>query len=472
MQRLSSQDSVFVSGEASGWPLHMGSVVLLDPSRLPDGLDVTRVRALMAARLPQLSVFRRTLVRVPAGLDRPAWTESAEIDLEEHIRAARVPSPGGPRELADLVAELYTPPLDLSRPLWQIWVIEGVQGDRVAMLIKLHHSLVDGVRGREIQQIMYDVTPDAPFVRDGDSEPADGSDSSRWRMLAGSAGTLLATPVRLARTVRHLAGAVTRIGDASVHHQLSGLSMPLTAPRTAFNAPISARRGFSYGTVPLGPIKRMARAESATVNEVVLLLLGGALRRYLAERDDLPAKTLIAAVPIGVEGQTQTGAATGNAWEAMITSLATDVDDPVERLHAITRSSRAGKNAQSALGHDLWADLLDLPPVLVGLAARGYAGLHLARVHPTVVNLIVSNVRGAPMPLYFAGARLEALYPMGPIADGMGLNVTLLSYRDGLDFGFTTCPDLVPDPWLLVEALQAEAAELSERYPAASGSVV
>ena len=470
MQRLSSQDSVFVSGEASGWPLHMGSLALLDPSGLADGLDVTRVRALLAARLPQLSVFRRRLVRVPAGLDRPVWTESSEVDLEEHVRAARVPSPGGPRELADLVAELYTPPLDLDRPLWQIWVIEGLEGGRAAMLVKLHHSLVDGIRGREIQQVMYDLAPDAPFARDGDPPSYDDAGPSRWRMLAETAGYLLDAPLRLARTARHLAGAVTRVGDATVHRQLSGISMPLTAPRTLFNASISTRRTFSYGTVPLGPVKRMAKAESATVNEVVLLLLGGALRRYLAEHGDLPDKSLIAAVPIGVEGQTQTGAASGNAWEAMIISLATHLEDPVERLHAITRSSRAGKNAQSALGHDLWADLLDLPPVLVGLAARGYAGLHLARAHPTVVNLIVSNVRGAPVPLHFAGARLDALYPMGPIADGMGLNVTLLSYRDGLDFGFTTCPDLVPDPWRLVEALQAETAGLSERYPAASGS--
>lgn len=470
MQRLSSQDSVFVSGEASGWPLHMGSVAVLDPAGLPGGLDVHRVRELFAARLPHLPVFRRRLVRVPAGLDRPAWTDAAEVDLDDHVRAARVPAPGGPRELADLVAELFTPALDLTRPLWQVWVIEGVADDRVAILFKLHHALVDGIRGREIQEIMYDLAPDAPFIRDGEPTASDGAGAAWWRLLAGSAGTALATPLRLARTAGHLAGAATRIGDASVHRRLSGLSMPLTAPRTVFNSPISTRRVFSYGTVPLGPVKRMARTESATVNEVVLLLLGGALRRYLTAHDDLPAKSLIAAVPIGVEGQTGTGAGSGNAWEAMITSLATDLDDPVERLHAITRSSRAGKNAQSALGHDLWTDLLDLPPVLVGLAARGYAGFHLARAHPAVVNLIVSNVRGAPVPLYFAGARLEALYPVGPIADGMGLNVTLLSYRGGLDFGFTTCPDLVPDPWLLVEALQAEAAGLSERYPTASVS--
>ena len=149
----------------------------------------------------------------------------------------------------------------------------------------------------------------------------------------------------------------------------------------------------------------------------------------------------------------------------MITSLGTDVADPVERLHGIARSTRAGKNAQHAMGHELWPDLLDLPPVLVGVVARGYAGLRLVSLHPPVVNLIVSDLRGADVPLWFAGARMVANYPMGPIADGMGLNVTVLSYRDALDFGLSICPDLLEDPWALVEALRAESDELGRRYP-------
>lgn len=466
MERLSSQDALFVYGEGSGWPLHMGSVAVLDPSDVPGGFGVEQVRALLAARLTHLPVLRRRLVRVPAGLDRPVWVEDTELDLDEHVRSIRVPAPGGPRELAALVAELHTPHVDLQHPPWTFWLIEGLADGTVVLYAKLHHSLIDGVRGQQVQAVMYDLSPDAPLVRPhGEGTIVDAGELSRGRLMTGTAAHLALLPLRLARTARHLIEATARLGGTVARQRGSGMTMPLTAPRTHFNAPVSTRRAFSYGSVPLAPVRRMARAEDATVNDVVLMLLGGALRRYLAAQDDLPDRSLTAVVPVGLQG----GSA-GNAWEARFTSLATDLEDPVERLHAISRSTRAGKGVQGALGHDVWTDLLDVPPVVVSLLSRGYAGMQLARAHPTVVNLIVSNVRGAPVPLYLAGARMVGMYPLGPIADGMGLNVTLLGGVDTLDFGFTCCPELVADPWELVEGLQAEAAGLSEHYPAASVS--
>lgn len=467
MERLSSQDSLFVYSEASGWPLHMGSVAILDPGDLPDGFDIHRLRAHFEARLPQLPIFRRRVVRVPAGLDRPVWVEVPDLDLAGHVRAVGVPSPGGPRELAAVVSDLHTPALDLDRPPWEVWLLEGLEGGRVAVYTKLHHSLVDGVRGREVQEVMYDVTPDAAQAR-GDEPLGDVGQVSRRRLATEATGHLATLPLRLTRTAAHLIGAGARLGTASLRRRTSGASLPLTAPRTSFNGRISDRRAFAYGSVDLAPVRAMARAENATVNDVVLMLLAGALRRYLTAHDELPARSLTAVVPVGVAAAAGASQDAGNAWEAMFTSLATDLADPVERLHAISRSTAAGKSAQGALGHDVWSDLLDVPPLLVGLIARGYAGMGLSRVHPTVVNLIVSNVRGAPVPLYLAGARLEGLFPMGPIADGMGLNVTLLGGAHTLDFGFTTCPDLVPDPWELVQALQVEAAELPEPDPAPS----
>jgi WS/DGAT/MGAT family acyltransferase len=469
LERLNAQDSLMVSGEATGWPLHMASLQLYDVSNSPAGLDVGRVRELYRQRLPHLPAFRERLVQVPLGLDRPVWVEDPELDVDRHIHGVRVPAPGTNRQLAELVGDLLGLPLDLTRPPWSIWVIEGLAGGRVAVLTRMHHSAVDGIRGLEIQAATYDLGADAPMARPGAIAGAGTEVPGTLALLGGAAVDLARMPVRAARTTGHLARAAGRLAGVVRRGESSGLTLPLTAPRTSLNRAVTSARGLAFCSLPLGPVKRAARAAGAKVNDVVLALTGGALRRYLEERGELPDRPLVAGVPIGLEATGASGSR-GNRWAVMFTTLATDVADPLERLHRIVASSVAGKATQHAIGPDLWQELVDLPPALIRVVARGYAGLHLVDRHPPVVNVVVSDMRGAPFPLYLAGARLLANYPVGPLADGLGLNVTVISYLDALDFGLSICPDLVEDPALLVECFRAEAETLERLFPAPAQS--
>jgi WS/DGAT/MGAT family acyltransferase len=273
----------------------------------------------------------------------------------------------------------------------------------------------------------------------------------------------------------HLALASGRLAAVLRRRGLAGFAVPLTAPRTSLNHVLTPRRGYAFCSLPLGPVKRLARQEGLTVNDVVLAMTGGALRRYLADRGEAPGRSLIAAVPVSLAGHEPAPVTGGNRWAVMPASLGTDVADPVARLRRVAASANTGKVAQQAVGEDLWQELVDVAPAALHLVARGYARLGLAEHHPPLVNVVVSDLRGAPFALYFAGVPLLGGYPVGPVADGFGLNVTVISYQDSLDFGLTVCPDLVPDPWLLVDALRAESAELSAepaRCPAPAGPLV
>lgn len=463
MRRLSTQDALLLYGEASGWPLHLGVLQLYDAASVPGGLSPQRVRELCRQRLPHLPVFRHRLVRVPGGLGRPVWVEDPEADIEARIRGVRVPAPGTDRQLAELTGDLNEPFIDLSGLVWEIWVIEGLPGGQVALLIRLHHAAADGVRGLEVQTAAFDLDPAAPAVRPGRVPGAGEGVPGGLQLLTGTAAQLAGTPVRLVRTAGHLAAVAGRLADSARRGRLAGLTMPFTAPRTSLNGAVSRRRGYAFCSLSLTAAKAAARREGVTVNDVVLTLVGGALRRYLGERGELPGRSLTAAVPVGLPGGDVAWPGGGNRWAVVVASLATGEADPVRRLHKVAASARAAKAAQQAIGPGPWLELPDVPPVLVAAAARGYAGLRLVDLHPTVVNVVVSSLRGPPSPLYLAGARMLASYPIGPVADGFGLNVTVISYRDSLDFGLSVCPDLVGDPWQVADALRAEEAALISR---------
>lgn len=465
MQRLHSQDALMAYGEAAGWPLHMGSLQVYDASESAERLDLERVRDLYRQRLPHIPAFRNRLVRVPAGLDRPVWVEDPGVDIDAHIHGVRLPAPGTDRQLAELVGDLFAPAVDFSRPLWDVWVIEGLEGGRVGVLSRVHHAAVDGLRALAVQAATYDVYPDAPIGRPG-AAPGAGEDvAGPIALLGGAAARLVGAPVRTVRTAGHLARAAVNLAGVLRIGGYAGLALPMTAPRTSLNRKVSSRRGFVFCSLPLAPVKRAAKAEQVTVNDVVLALVSGAVRRYLGDRDELPDRSLVAGVPVGLPAEDGSPDGLGNRWAVITTSLATDLADPLERLHRIAASSRAAKIVQHAIGPELWQDLVGLTPAVIHLAARGYAGLGLAEVHPPLVSLVVSDLRGPSFPLYFAGARLVSNYPIGPIAAALGLNVTVISYRNSLDFGLALCPDVVDEPWRLVDALRAESDELRKRYP-------
>lgn len=468
MHRLNSQDSLMVYGEATGWPLLMAALQVYDPAGSPHGLDLARVRDLYRSRMPHLPAMRRRLVRTPGALDRPVWVEDPDLDVDAHVRGVRVPAPGSDRQFAELVGTLFEPPLDLTRPPWDVWVIEGLPGGKVAVLTRIHHSAADGMRGLEIQAALFDIDPEAPLERPGGTTADDEAAPGGLRLLSGAAARLVGVPFRAARTTARLAGTTARLAGVVGRGDNEGLSLPLTGPRTSLNHGVSTRRGFAFCSLPLAPVKRAAKVEGVTVNDVVLALVGGALRRYLHDRGELPDTSLVAAIPVGRAAPDLDSDAPGNWWAAMFASLATEVADPVERLQAVAASARAGKAVQQAVTPQLWQDLVSVPPVFINMLARAYVGLRLVDHHPPLANVVVSNLRGPSFPLYLAGARLVGNYPLGPIADGIGLNLTIISYLGSLDFGLSLCPDLVEDPWALVDALTAEGEELERRYPSVS----
>lgn len=463
MQQLNAQDALLAYGEAAGWLLQLGVLQVYDAGPGQD-LGPEQVREVFRQRLPHLPAFRHRMVRVPGGLGRPVWIEDPTVDVAAHIHMARLPGPGTDRQLAALAGDLLERPIDLSGPPWEMWVIEGLSGGRTALLIRLHHSAADGLRGLELQAGALDPSPAAPGVRPGGFPGAGPGIPGSLRLLAGAAAQLATAPVRLTQTGAHLARAARRLAGAARRDQLTGLALPFTAPRTSLNGAVTRRRGYAFTSLPLHAVKAAARQEHVTVTDVVLALTAGALRRYLGQRGELPGRPLIAVVPVGLPGTGTPWPGSGNRWAATFASLATDVADPRQRLHTIAASARAAKAAQRAIGPELWLAITDLPPALVAAIARGYSGLRLVDRHPTIVNLVVSSLRGPPFPVYLAGARLQASYPIGPVADGFGLNVTVISYLDQLDFGLTVCPDLVADPWQIAGALRAESADLQRRY--------
>jgi diacylglycerol O-acyltransferase len=464
MKRLSGADASFVYGETANSHMHLGTVAVVDPSTAPGGFDVDRLRALVDARTGLLGPYLRRLVEVPFGLDRPAWVDDQHLDLVHQIRPVGVPAPGGPRELGALVGDLLAYKLEPGRPLWEVWFIEGLEHGRVALLTKMHHCLADGVRGAHMYEALFDLEPGASLERrntpvlQGERIPPD------WEMAMRAIPRLAATPLRAARTVDHLSRAALRTLRLRGSPEWPAVTLPFQAPSTSLNRAITPHRGFAYCSVSLSGVKAIKNAFSVTVNDVVLGICAGALRRYLADRDELPTKPLIAQIPVAVhveDSADASGGGWGNATSVMGAALPTQLDDPVERLRTIHASTHSAKAMQRALGDDLILDLADvIPPGLLAAGVRAYSRLRLVDHHPPIFNLIVSNVQGPPFPLYIAGARLEASYPIGPLLDGGGLNMTVLSYLDHIDFGFVVCPEIVDDPWRFVDATSEAFAEL------------
>ncbi len=461
MRRLNGMDASFVYGETTSWHMHGGTLFILDPSTAPGGFDVHSLRALVEARAGLLGPFLARLVEVPMGLDRPAWVNDPHLDLERHIRRIAVPHPGGPRELSTLVGDLFAFKLERGRPLWEVWFIEGLEGGRIGLLLKVHHSLVDGVHATRLYQVLFDLDPAAPLDRPDTPEVTLERIPSAWEMALRALPRLATTPLRAVRTAGYMGRSVLRVARFRVSREWSAATFPFQAPRTSLNRAITAHRDFAFCSLPLADVKAIKNAFSLTVNDVVLGICTGALRHYLADRGELPHKPLIAQIPVAVHADDDDP--WGNAVAVMGATLPTHLDDPAERLRVIHASTKSNKAMQRALGDDLILDLADVtPPGLLAAGVRTYSRLHLTDHHPPVFNLIVSNVAGPPVPLYLAGARLEANYVLGPMLDGGGLNITVISYRDHVDFGFVVCPEIVQDPWLLADATSGALAELQK----------
>ena len=474
MQQLSGLDASFLAMETPSVYGHVGSVCVLDPSTAPEPLTLDRVTRLIESRLHLLPPFRRRLVEVPLGLDQPYWIEDPDFDIEYHVRELALPAPGDDRQLAEQAARLHARALDRRRPLWEIYLIHGLQGGRTAVYSKVHHAAIDGVSGNDILGAVLDLSPEGrpdepapPWECDAEPSPlgmlvrsAVSLTGQPLRAARVSYGLLRSMPV-LARTVPrpHLPVVDRLLGrDAKV---VVGGGTRLRAPATPFNAPVGPHRRWSFRSLPFSEVHAVKSRLGLTVNDVVMALCAGALRRWLADHGALPEAPLVSAVPVSVRTEEQRGSL-GNRVSMMFAPLPTHLADPEDRLRAAHEAMRAAKEQHGALPADLLADVTQFAmPALAGQAARLSARLRLLeRVNP--FNLIISNVPGPKVPLYYAGAELLAYYPLSAIVDGQGLNITVMSYGGALHFGLIADRDLVPDLDTMAGYLAEELATLRQ----------
>ena len=460
MQRLTGLDATFLYLETPSSHMHVAGLMILDPSSAAGGVTLEKVKEVYGARLHLALPFRRRLVEVPFGLHHPLWIEDPDFDIDYHIRATALPAPGGPEQLATLVGRLSAIPLDRSRPLWEVWVIEGLADGNIAVLTKVHHAAIDGASGNELTVALLDLTPEiAEHVPDEEWVP--DRIPSDVELLSYAGSSLARQPVRVAKALGKTAGAALALRRRNREvPDLAPPPSPFSAPRTSFNTAITPRRSFAFTSVSLPVAKAVKNATGSTLNDVVLALCAGALRGYLDDQGEHPNGPLVAMVPVSVRTEDQKGAM-GNQVASMFASLATDIADPLERLAVIHECMAEVKVQQKAIGADTLGDWAEFAaPALVGRAARLYSRTKMADRHRPLFNVTISNVPGPAFPLYSIGAHMVANYPVGPIMDGGGLNMTVMSYLDRLDFGLQACPDVLPDIWSLAEGLQVALDEL------------
>jgi diacylglycerol O-acyltransferase / wax synthase len=454
MQPLTGMDAAFLALETPTTPMHVGVALVLDPpegtrSLFSPSTRYAQIRRVIEQRLHVVPPFRQRAMRVPLGLHHPVWVDDPDFELDDHLFRASLPSPGGKAELDGFVASVMSRPLDPDRPLWEMHVVEGLEAERTALVAKVHHAVLDGVSGASVLAAFLDLTPRSrlvPLATAGEWNP--DPLPSGAQMLRHAAGSLARQPADALSTLQTGVEAVADLGMHNRDLVSRGEQPPpgfFAAPRTSLNGAVSNRKRYAGLSVPLEDVKLVSRVFDATVNDVILACVSGGLRRLLVTRAERVEQPLVAMVPVSTrpEGQHED---LGNQVSGMLVSLASDLDDPVRRLDAISESAHAAKEQEKLHRGRFVGDLAQMAlPALVSRVARAIAGTRLFdRLRPPY-NVTVSSVRVPAVTLFCAGSRVIGMYPVGPMAPGIGLNVTSFSYLDRVYFGLLSCRRLVPE---------------------------
>lgn len=467
MQQLTGTDSYFLYSERGNVYNHVASLGIYDPSSAPDGRvrfkDILRY---FEHRLDLSKVFRRRLVTTPYAIDRPYWIEDADMDLEFHIRHIALPEPGDWRQLMIQVARLHSRPLDRSRPLWEVYVIEGL--DRIpglptgcfALFMKFHHASIDGQAGAELLKAVHSLTADIdpvehePRTTYAERDPVALEMVSRavGHTINRAVGAATLTGKTLSKLAQLAAGELVRKTASQSSDEPSALPQIARAPTTRFNRPVSANRVVDAVALPMADMKIIrANVADTTINDIFLAVVGGALNKYLSAKHELPEQSMTALMPISVR---QTGQAEGgNQVGGAAVKLHSQMSDPIARLKAVQADAAAAKRGSEALGNDLLKDVLDSMPHLLADRFMRYA------LYPQL-NVTVSNVRGPDVSLFVAGARLVHFYPVSIATDYVGLNHTAFSYNGVMWLSAVACRNMLPDPAFYMQCMRESFDEL------------
>lgn len=471
MKQLNAHDAMFVHLDNEDWSTHGGIVGIYDPSAAPGGtFRFTDILAHIERRLPRSPIFRRRLVRVPLDLDHPYWVEDEHFDLEFHVHHLRLPEPADWHQLCDTVARIQSRPLDLNRPPWEMHVIEGVDNiegvpsGSFAIFTKLHHAAVDGHSLRDIISALHDPTPDVDAVSFEDGWSPEPRPGTAGLLTRAAVNNLVRSPLRLAQASARMVPAMGVFGRALVdRRQASGTLVPRPVPRTRFQTMVSPHRVLGGCVFSLEDVKRMrALVDGSTVNDVIITIVGGAVRRYLAAKGETPTEPLVCGAPVDLrKDQESVG---GNDIALLAVALGAHLDDPVQRLRHVHESTSNVKQMQRAIGARQLSELsASFPGALssIGFKTLASAQLIFGNRLP-VFNVGVSNVPGPQAPLYLNGAQAERFFGVAPIFHGTALVFGVFSYRGGIEVTFVSCRRLLSDPEFLTECLRASYEELQK----------
>jgi diacylglycerol O-acyltransferase len=473
VNHLSGLDATFLHLETPEMPMHVGSLNVLDLPKGYKGDFYEDAKAFMASRIHLADVFTRKLALMPFDLSNPVWVQDEDIDLDYHVRHITLPKPGTNRQLQQYVARLHSTLIDRSRPMWEFFIIDGLQSGQVALYTKVHHAGIDGQAGVALGKAIFDLEPEGRVVRP--PRPRQRSNNYQLGMAELATAAFRNTAqqyvklFKMAPAIGRVIGSLAKPEEKSVEKDLKGApkKFNMLAPRTPFNVSITNQRTFAGRTISLAETKAIARHFGVTLNDVVMSTVAGALRQYLRDSNELPEKSLVAGVPVSLR---EAGDETANNQASMIlVGLATDIKDPVARLKAINASSTQSKSTMNKFKAVILDDFpMFAAPWLVSGVSSMFGRSGLVNVLPPLANVAISNVAGAPFPMYFAGALVTCYYPVSIASHGMALNVTVQSYNGRMDYGLIACRRAVPDVTGIGDYMLAEHKALMDLMQASA----
>jgi len=467
VRRLHGLDAVFLYLETPSQHMHVTATMVLEPVANPDngaddGQRATAVTETLLHRLGAEDAFRRRVVDAPLGIAHPAWIDAGHFDPREHARRLTLPAPGTMEQLAEAVGRIAAEPLDRRHPLWQLWTIDGLAGGRIGVALKVHHAMLDGVAGLGVLGRLFtseptfdSVTPARKSAEDLEEPTALGM--AGWALLAA-----LHAPASVAKTLLHTARAVGPLVRGAIERAAASVPtvLPFSAPRSLLNQALTPARVVAFGRVPLASVKEIKCAYGVTVNDVVLTACTRALGDYLRAHDQPPTRPIVASVPVSEHGGDDADSPS-NRVSVMFVGLPVHLTSNDEIVAFIHAQAAGAKRIYASFGPMMLADWAELtPPALFAAAAGLYSWWQLADRLPPPHSVVISNVPGPPVPLFVGALRLVAAYPLGPVLEGAGVNISVVSYAGSIDIGLVACPRMVAEPFEITRGFEDSIATL------------